>query len=116
MNGLISTFSHGPSKRIEFVNNTVYFIYKTRQSKWRMASTSRKDSLAAVSHIRTILLDLSYLKSLPLLLNTRDKLCLRWWNLFHTRDLSSLHTFLIGLKSGELAGHQGSRIDLSWRA
>jgi hypothetical protein len=44
-----------------------------------MASTSRKDSLVAVSHIRTILLDLSYLKSLLLLLNTRDKLCLRCW-------------------------------------
>jgi hypothetical protein len=77
MNGLISTFSHGPSKRIEFVTNTVYFIYKTRQPIWRIASTSRKDSLAALSHIRTVLLDLFYLKSLPLLLNTRDELCLR---------------------------------------
>jgi hypothetical protein len=76
MNGLISTFSHEPSKRIKFVTNRVYFIYKTRRSKWRMASTSRKDSLAAFSHICTVLLDLSYLKSFPLLLNTRDKLCL----------------------------------------
>jgi hypothetical protein len=79
MNGLIPTFLHVPSKRIEFVTDTMYSIYKTRQSRWRMASTSRKDSLAAFSHIHTVLLDLSYLKSLSLLLNTCDKLCLRSW-------------------------------------
>jgi hypothetical protein len=28
MNGLISTFSHGPSKRIEYVNNTAYLYTK----------------------------------------------------------------------------------------
>src|SRR5690242_10611857 len=34
---------------------------------------------------------------------------------FCTRTLSNRHTFSIGLRSGELAGHQSSRIALSWK-
>jgi hypothetical protein len=43
-----------------------------------MATTSVDNSLATFVHVGTVLLDLSYVELLPLLLNSRDQLLLRF--------------------------------------